>query len=70
MFGITCGNCGHEGEIDTFTATPSGADLPQNHYQCPACGVAWKRVPVGPWRIVGDMRVPDHIEIQEVPAVL
>lgn len=67
-FYVRCGNCGHEGDIHTFTTTPSGHDLPRSHYQCPACTHAWKRVAVGPWRTLGNVRVPHHIQIRQMPA--
>jgi hypothetical protein len=40
---LTCGNCGHEAQIDEFTRTPVAGDLPHNVYQCPSCRHAIER---------------------------
>ena len=40
-WGITC-KCGHYGPFDDFCRSPSGIDLLEGQYQCPACGVAWE----------------------------
>jgi hypothetical protein len=45
---ITCGRCFHEGDLDTFTATPIYGDLPPNTVQCPACGIAIEKRVSGP----------------------
>ncbi len=39
---ITCGRCGQTADMDEFTKTPIGGDLPKGQYQCPFCNVAWK----------------------------
>lgn len=43
---VTC-KCGHQGDIDTFTRSAMGIDLPKAQFQCPACGAAWRVEPVG-----------------------
>lgn len=40
---VTCGNCGHDGDIDTFTRTPVAGELPRNVFQCPVCKYAVER---------------------------
>lgn len=39
---LTC-QCGHQADIDAFCKTTISGNLPNGHFQCPACGVAWKR---------------------------
>lgn len=39
---ITC-KCGHTDSFDAFCSTPMYGQLPPGQYQCPACGIAWKR---------------------------
>lgn len=41
---ITCGRCGHEGTVESFTSTPLFGDLPTNFIQCPQCRNAFVRV--------------------------
>lgn len=43
---ITC-SCGHSDDFDAFTRTPLSGDLPPNHFQCPRCFTAWKRIESG-----------------------
>jgi hypothetical protein len=43
MINITC-KCGHTADLIEFTRTLISGDLPPGHFQCPECGVAWKRV--------------------------
>lgn len=40
---ITCGHCGQQSDFDNWTRTPVAGELPRGHYQCPACGIAFKR---------------------------
>lgn len=40
---ITC-RCGCTADIDAFCRTELFGELPKGQYQCPGCGVAWKRV--------------------------
>lgn len=44
-FGITCGNCQHNADIDKFSAAPIFGELPKGEYQCPACMAAIKQLP-------------------------
>jgi len=39
---LTC-KCGHQADIDLFCKTVISGDLPNGHFQCPACGFAWRR---------------------------
>lgn len=41
--GMTCGACGHFGDLPTFISTPIFGDLPRNQFQCPACRHAFTR---------------------------
>ncbi len=41
--GATCGACGHEGDLEDFSATPVSGQLPLDVIQCPACGVAVRK---------------------------
>ena len=38
---ITC-TCGHTADIDEFTRSPLGTELPGGSYQCPGCTRAWR----------------------------
>jgi uncharacterized circularly permuted ATP-grasp superfamily protein len=53
-FGITCGNCKHVADMDGFTKTISGIDLPNGDYQCPSCGIAWSVRPDGKAQVFDD----------------
>lgn len=52
-FGITC-KCGHVDDMDNFTRTISGIDLPDGDYQCPKCGEAWRVVADGQATVFDD----------------
>jgi len=39
---ITC-ICGHTADLGEFCRTLVYGDLPAGHFQCPGCGIAWKR---------------------------
>jgi hypothetical protein len=41
--GMTCGKCGHFGDMPEFIATPVYGDLPVGQFQCPACQHAFTR---------------------------
>lgn len=38
---IIC-KCGHSADLEQFTQTPSGKELPRNEFQCPKCFRAWR----------------------------
>jgi len=40
---LTC-KCGHTADIDAFCRTALFGELPRGQYQCPGCGIAWRRV--------------------------
>lgn len=42
LFQVTCGACGHQAPIDDFARRPFSGPLPDDQYQCPACGRAWR----------------------------
>ena len=44
IFMIKCGKCGHVNDIELFTIAPMSGSLPNDTYQCPACGTAIRRV--------------------------
>lgn len=51
---ITCGHCGETAAVDAWCSRPVTGDLPRAHYQCPACGIAFRRClgidPARKWR--------------------
>jgi len=61
---ITCGACGHRAGFAEFDGTPLGGPLPDDTFQCPACGHAWRRAPAGGWRTICGVRHPGRIEIR------
>ena len=42
MINITC-SCGHTNDLLAFTSTLVFGDLPPGQFQCPKCGIAWRR---------------------------
>jgi hypothetical protein len=42
MISITC-HCRYTADLFDFTHTPISGDLPPGHFQCPKCGIAWRR---------------------------
>ena len=42
MIAVTC-KCSYTADLFDFTRTPISGDLPPGHFQCPSCGVAWRR---------------------------
>lgn len=73
-FEITC-RCGHRADIDAFTGTPIFGDLPNGHFQCPACHRAWTRAPAGEWRTItapngATIAIPERIELVPIQARL
>ena len=40
---MTCGNCGHVDDLESFCTTPITGDLPRNEYQCPKCRHAFRK---------------------------
>lgn len=68
---MTCGWCGHRADLDEFTRTPVGGDLPKNTFQCPACGRAFERRVSGPGvRYESGLYVPGPVELVPVPSRL
>jgi hypothetical protein len=64
---ITCGSCGQSADIDAFTRTPVGGELPKNTFQCPACGCAFERRVKGPGtRYESGLYVPGPMEVVRV----
>lgn len=39
---ITC-QCSHTADLGDFCRTTMFGELPPGHFQCPACGTAWRR---------------------------
>jgi len=39
---VTC-TCGYTGDLADFCRTPVYGELPQGHFQCPGCKIAWQR---------------------------
>lgn len=64
---VTCGHCGHRDDFDKFTASTISGTLPQGHYQCPACRLAWATVK-GPRRYAHDIYPP--LKVQAIQSVL
>ena len=63
---VTCGDCGHQADINDWTATPIYGDLPRGEYQCPSCGVAFKRS-IGPSEIIGNGHIiPGQVSLVPV----
>lgn len=44
MLDISCGKCGQQSDADGWTVDRFGFERPTNHFQCPACGHAFKIV--------------------------
>ncbi len=40
---ITCGECGRAAEVERWTVSRLGLDLPRGVYQCPHCRAAFRR---------------------------
>lgn len=40
---ITCGHCRQSSGYSAWTSTPVSGELPSGEYQCPKCGVAFRR---------------------------
>ena len=66
---VTCGSCGHVADLDEFCCTPIFGELPKGEHQCPACGVAFRRV-MGEWKVyqVGGtvVGIPGKVELVSV----
>lgn len=43
MITITCHVCGHVGDLEAFSTSPAGIELPHDTIQCPGCGLAVRR---------------------------
>lgn len=48
---LTCGDCGHKGDLFDFTYTPLFGSLPKGQYQCPECATAIQIQSAGELRI-------------------
>ena len=74
MMTITCGNCGAVEDIDKWTVTALGVELPRGQYQCPRCRYAFQRRATG-WQTIEDGRgavlyVEKEIKLVQVEALL
>ena len=55
---ITCGECHEASDACEWRETPITGELPEEHYQCPACMAAFKRERTGnQWRPIRCVRV-------------
>jgi hypothetical protein len=43
MCNVSC-VCGYSADLEQFTTSPLGGDLPPGHFQCPSCARAWRIV--------------------------
>lgn len=71
-WGITCGKCGTRSDTELWVETPLGQKRPREHYQCPACRVAFVRISEPPTaEIWGDKTVivPGDVSYKFIPPV-
>ena len=71
---VTCGACGYDGSLESFTETEISGVLPPGRFQCPACRHAFERRAAGGWQTYkaengSVLAVPDRVELVSVPAV-
>lgn len=59
LFTITCGRCGQPATLTRWKRRAIGGDLPANEFQCPACGLAFRRT-----------ANPDHATKSWAPAIV
>lgn len=68
---VTCGFCGHTGDIDDFTRTPVNGDTKPGTYQCPACLKAWAMVPQGKAKLYScGLVIPPYYKATPIPSML
>ena len=72
MFSINCGKCGESSRTELWIETALGQARPREHYQCPHCAAAFKRVQE-PTAIVkigdGEMIVPGKTTLVSIDPV-
>ena len=67
---ITCGQCGHKANLESWTSTPFNGELPQGTYQCPNCRYAFKRQAEQGTTFPSGLYIPGKITLVPVPAWL
>ena len=71
-WGITCGKCGKCSDTELWIETPLGQKRPREHFQCPACQVAFIRISEPPKRVVWgeeEVLIPGDVSFKFIPAV-